>query len=81
MAAGLKHACDFLQEEARAFDMVQDIHHDDIGEASVGKRQTLRIADKIEPRRRHDVGADSIRCKALEVARASADLKGPSGHG
>ena len=74
-SACFQHARRLCKEQRRAFKVMQHIDHGDIGEASLGKRQPLRVADQIEPGRLHNIAADRVWCEGLKVAGATTDLE------
>ena len=75
-AAGTQHPLDLAKEGDREFDVMQHVHHDNVGGTGRGERQTLRIGDAIEPRRELDVGRDNVAETLFQVADAAADLDG-----
>ena len=75
-AAGTQHPLDLAKEGDRKLDVMQHVHHDNVGGARCGERQTLRIGDAIEPRRELNVGRHNVAETLFQVADAAADLDG-----
>src|SRR5262249_16069974 len=63
----------------RKLEVMQDVHHHDIGCRAVREREPLRVGDTVEPRCELNVGRDDVAEALLEIADAAADLDRRSG--
>jgi len=78
-AAGTQYPHRFLEKMPREFDVVHDIHHDQVVETGIRERKSLSVGGGIEPALRCYVGRDNVTKASLQAANTRSYLQCPTG--
>src|SRR5262249_9163720 len=72
--ARTQHSVRLVEESRREFEMMQDIHHNNVRCALLRERQAMRVRDAVEPGNVLDVGRNHVVQATFEIANAGADF-------